>query len=188
VKRIILSIALALFAIFIAPAQATLIKGTFNGYISGGAISEAGGFYIYRPVGTHVSATFSYDTDQLSDADASGNRQDSFFDPSFYFLLLINGSPFTGYANGNSPGADAMSEFWVDATGTPVLGRGTGGLDAYIGPGTISLYLPPFDSLTARINGSFSVPDSTVTLWLLGATCVGLMVARRFTRQTSANR
>lgn len=166
------------------PAKATLINGTFNGTITGGSITESGGLFIYRPAGTPVSAIFSYDTAYLSAPDASGNRQDSFFDPSFYFRLLVNGAPFADWFNGAVPGTDPISQFTVNAHGSPVVGRGTGEWDVSIGPDSIGLYLPPTDTLAAMINGSFSIPDSTATSWLLGTTCLGLAVARRFTRKS----
>jgi hypothetical protein len=189
VKRGLLSlIAMGLLMALVSPAHATLINGTFSGTISGGAISEINGSYIYRPVGTPVTATFSYDTAYLSAPDASGNRQDSFFDPVFYFTLLVGGSPFAEYFNGTNPGADAISEFMVNADGLPVTGRGSGGWDMYFGPGTIDLYQPPYDALAASINGTFSVPDAAGTSWLLGMAVTALVIARRFTRRPLADK
>jgi hypothetical protein len=187
VKRGLLSfIAMGLLMALVSPTKATLITGTFSGAITGGAITEINGSYIYRPAGTPVTATFSYDTAYLSAPDASGNRQDSFFDPVFYFRLLVGGSPFAGYFNGNNPGADAMSEFVVNAAGLPVTGHGMGGWDIFIGPGTIDLYQQPYDTLAASMDGTFSVPDSAPTFWLLGMAGTALVAVRRFTRQPCA--
>ena len=123
----------------------------------------------------------------MSAPDAAGNRQDSFFDPSFYFLLLVNGAPFANWFNGAVPGADPISQFMVNAGGSPVLARGTGEWDVSIGPNTIGLYQPPVDTLAAMINGTFSVPDSAATSWLLAAACLGLAFARRrFRHKNSA--
>ena len=177
---------MGLLMAFGSSANATLISGTFSGVITGGAISEINGSYPYRPAGTAVTATFSYDTDYLSAPDASGNRVDSFFDPAFYFMLLVGGSPFAEYFNGTNPGANAMSEFVVDAAGVPVTGRGMGGWDMYFGPGVIDLYQQPYDTLAASINGTFSVPDSAATSWLLGMAGMALVAARRFIRQPLA--
>jgi hypothetical protein len=187
-KQKIISMTLGLLLFSVLSAAAVPVSGTFSGVISGGAISQIGGSFIYRPVGTPVTAMFSYDTDYLSAADAFGNRQDSFFDPAFYFLLLLDGSPFAAYANGTSPGADAMSLFKINADGVPVSGHGTGGFEIFFSPDSISLYQPPFDTLAVSANGTFLVPDSTATFWLLGLTGAGLVVGRHFSRGTLARK
>jgi len=182
VKPFLRLIAAGLVLASLSSANAIRIDGSFSGTISGGAISEINGSFIYRPVGTPVYATFSYDTAYLAAPDASGYRQDSFFDPSFYFLLLIDGTPFGSWVNGSIPNADAISQFKVDAAGLPVIGRGTGGWDIVISQDSIRLGQPPAGDLAAMINGTFSVPDSVATSWLLGLACTGVVFARRFIR------
>jgi hypothetical protein len=174
-----LAIAVGLLLYSVSVAEATPIRGYFDGVIT----FTANPYGLSFPEGTPARAIFGYDTNYLSPPDVFGNRGP-----------VLDGDPVLEGKSGGffqfwiaDVGFGCISHwcsgyFGIGPTGLPTVGSGAGPYDFFVSSNGFSIVELALDSshIILNVEGTYRLPDheATLPLTVLGLVVVGL--ARRF--------
>jgi hypothetical protein len=174
-----LSIAVGLLLLSVSAAQATPIRGFFNGVVTYNSNPSS---LLPFLEGTPATAIFGYDTDYLSAPDAFGNRYVQFVPPElesfagFFLAEVPANAGLVGYTT--SPGGNAL-DLLIGPNGLPVAGGGVGFFDIGISSTGFTIYELDLSTIVV-VEGTYSLPDYESTLPLTVIGLAALVVARRF--------
>jgi hypothetical protein len=178
-KTTTLSVAVGLLLYSVSVAEATPIRGFFEGVVTYNSNPSASLPFLE---GTPASAIFGYDTDYLSAPDAFGNRWAETVPPeleafaAFFLAEIPAGVGLVGYTTGNSGNTLGLL---IGPNGLPVAGGGAGYFDFGLGPNGFAIYELDLSTMVV-VEGTFSLPDYESTLPLTVIGLAALALVRRF--------